>query len=139
MNRMKGKEPTKDQLSQLVAYLHSLEVWNNPNLNPDGSASDGAPEAAKRGYQVFLKASCNACHVPPIFAKADNEDIGSGGSFNVPSLRGLSTTAPYFHDGRYPNLRALIPAKLKYLEDLGTTETFSDAEIDDLLVYLNTL
>src|SRR5262245_21305367 len=139
MNRMKGKEPTKDQLSQLVAYLHSLEVWNNPNLNPDGSASDAAPAAAKRGYQVFLKASCNACHVPPIFAKPDNEDIGSGGSFNVPSLRGLSTTAPYFHDGRYPNLRALIPAKLKYLEDLGSTEKFSDAEIDDLLVYLNTL
>lgn len=139
MNRMKGKEPTKDQLAQLLAYLNSLEVWNNPNLNPDGSASDAAPAAAKRGYQVFLKASCNACHVPPIFAKADNEDIGSGGSFNVPSLRGLSTTAPYFHDGRYPNLRALIPAKLKYLEDLGSTEKFSDAEIDDLLVYLNTL
>jgi len=139
MNRMKGKEPTKEQLASLGAYLHSLEFWNNPNLNPDGSASDAAPAAAKRGYQVFLKASCNACHEPPIFAKADNEDIGSGGSFNVPSLRGLATTAPYFHDGRYPNLRALIPAKLKYLEGLGSTETFTDTEIDDLLVYLNTL
>jgi cytochrome c peroxidase len=139
MNRMKGKEPTKEQLAHLIAYLDSLEFWNNPNLNPDGSASEAAPEAAKRGYQVFMKASCNACHEPPIFAKADNEDIGSGGTFNVPSLRGLSTTAPYFHDGRYPSLRALIPAKLKYLEDLGSTEKFSDAEIDDLLVYLDTL
>ena len=139
MNRMKGKEPTKEQLASLIAYLGSLEFWNNPNLNPDGSAADGAPAAAKRGYQVFLKASCNACHVPPTFAKPDNEDIGSGGSFNVPSLRGLSTTAPYFHDGRYPTLRMLIPAKLKYLQDLGSTETFTDAEVDDLLVYLNLL
>ena len=139
MNRMKGKEPTKEQLANLIAYLDSLEFWQNPNLNPDGSAADAAPAAAKRGYQVFLKASCNACHVPPTFAKAENEDIGSGGSFNVPSLRGLATTAPYFHDGRYPNLRALIPAKLKYLEGLGSTETFNDAEIEDLLVYLNTL
>lgn len=61
---------------------------------------------------------CNACHVLPVFAKADKEDIGSGGTFDVPSLRGVSTIAPYFHDGRYATLRALIPAKLKYLEAL---------------------
>lgn len=139
MNRMKGKEPTRDQLTSLVAYLNSLEFASNPNLGPDGSAGDAAPAAAKRGYQVFLKASCNACHVPPAFAKAENEDIGSGGGFNVPSLRGLSTTAPYFHDGRYPTLRALIPAKLKYLEDLGSTEKFTAGEIEDLLAYLNLL
>jgi hypothetical protein len=58
---------------------------------------------------------------------------------NVPSLRGLSTTAPYFHDGRYPDLASLIPAKLKYLEALGSTEKFSQQEIDDLLAYLGTL
>ena len=139
VNRMKGKEPTEAQLDQLIAYLDTLEFPNNPNLNKDGTPSDAAPAAAKRGYQVFLKASCNACHVPPIFTKPDNEDIGSGGSFQVPSLRGLSTTAPYFHDGRYPNLRALIPAKLQYLEKLGSTEKFSDDEVEDLLVYLGTL
>ena len=139
MNRMKGKEPTGDQLASLAAYLRSLEFPRNPNLNPDGSAGDAAPAAAKRGYKVFLKASCNACHVPPVFAKAENEDIGSGGGFNVPSLRGLATTAPYFHDGRYPTLRALIPAKLKYLEELGSTEKFTAGEIEDLLAYLNLL
>ncbi len=139
VNRMKGKEPSEAQLDQLIAYLDTLEFPNNANLNKDGTPSDAAPAAAKRGYQVFLKASCNACHVPPIFTKPDNEDIGSGGSFQVPSLRGLSTTAPYFHDGRFPNLRALIPAKLQYLEKLGSTEKFSDDEVEDLLVYLGTL
>jgi cytochrome c peroxidase len=139
VNRMKGKEPTDAQLGQLIAYLNTLEFPNNPNLKGDGTPSDAAPAAAKRGYQVFLKASCNACHVPPIFAKPDNEDIGSGGSFQVPSLRAVSTTAPYFHDGRFPTLRALIPAKLAYLEKLGSTEKFSDDEVEDLLVYLNTL
>ena len=38
----------------------------------------------------------------------------------------MAITAPYFHDGRYPNLRALIPAKLKFLEELGSTEQFTD-------------
>jgi len=139
VNRMKGKEPTQEQLDQIAAYLTSLEFPPNPNLNADGSPSAAAPEAARRGYQVFLKASCNACHVPPVFAKPDNEDIGSGGAFNVPSLRGLSATAPYFHDGRYADLPALVPAKLKYLEALGSTEKFSRQEIEDLLAYLKTL
>ena len=139
VNRMKGKEPTDEQLDLLIAYLHSLKFAPNPNLNPDGSPSAAAPEAARRGHKVFLKASCNTCHEPPVFSKADNEDIGSGGSFSVPSLRGLATTAPYFHDGRFPTLRALIPAKLKYLQDMGTTEKISDKEIEDLLAYLNLL
>ncbi len=139
VGRMKGPEPTQEQLDALVAYLNSLEFPQNPNLNTGGAPTDAAPAAAKRGYEVFFKASCNSCHVPPIFSKPDPEDIGSGGSFSVPSLRGLSTTAPYFHDGRYPNLRALVPEKLRYLQQLGSTETFTEEEIEDLLAYLNIL
>jgi cytochrome c peroxidase len=139
VKRMKGPEPTAAQLAQLTAYVESLEFPDNPNLNPDGSPSAAAPEAARRGYTVFLQASCNICHAPPVFSKADNEDIGSGGSFSVPSLRGVKWTAPYFHDGRYPNLRDLIPAKLEYLKELGSTETLSQQDIEDLLVFLNTL
>ncbi len=137
--RMKGPEPTDEQLDILIAYLNSLTFPENPNLDRGGAPTEAAPAAARRGYRVFFKASCNACHVPPVFSKPDNEDIGSGGSFSVPSLRGLSTTAPYFHDGRYPNLRALIPEKLRYLRQLGSTETFTDDEIEDLLAYLNIL
>jgi cytochrome c peroxidase len=136
---MKGQEPSERMLDQLAAYINSLEFPANTNLKPDGSPSDSAPEAARRGYEVFEQASCNICHVPPVFSKEDNEDIGSGGTFSVPSLRGVSMTAPYFHDGRYPTLRALIPAKLEFLEELGSTETFSDEEIEALLAFLNTL
>jgi cytochrome c peroxidase len=139
VNRMKGQEPTEAQLDQLIAFLDTLEFPQNPNLGPDGAPSAAAPAAAQRGHKVFLKASCNMCHVPPSFAKPENEDIGSGGSFNVPSLRGVSTTAPYFHDGRFPTLRALLPEKLNYLKTLGSTERFSDQEIEDLLAYLNIL
>lgn len=139
VNRMKGAEPGEKTLDHLAAYIESLQFPANPNLNPDGSPSAAAPLAAQRGFKVFERASCNICHVPPLFTKQDAEDIGSGGAFGVPSLRGVSMTAPYFHDGRYPSLRALIPAKLKFLEELGSTEAFSDEEIEDLLAYLNTL
>jgi cytochrome c peroxidase len=30
------------------------------------------------------------------------------GAFKVPSLRGLKDTAPYFHDGRFRTLRAVL-------------------------------
>jgi cytochrome c peroxidase len=139
VNRMKGKEPSEDTLTALMAYVSSLQFPANKNLNADGSPKASAPEAAKRGYAVFQKGSCNVCHVPPTFAKPDNEDIGSGGSFNVPSLRGLSGTAPYFHDGRYPDLKTAVPATLNFLKQLGTTEDLSDKEVQDLIAYLQIL
>jgi cytochrome c peroxidase len=139
VGRMKGAEPTDEQLEQIISYLNSLTFPQNANLTSGGAPTEAAPAATRRGYEVFFKASCNACHVPPIFSKPENEDIGSDGSFSVPSLRGVSTTAPYFHDGRYATLRELIPEKLRYLRQLGSTETFTDEEIEALLAYLNIL
>jgi cytochrome c peroxidase len=139
VNRMKGKPPTDETLDAIVAYVDSLRVPDNPMLNEDGSPSAKAPAAAKRGWEVFNKASCNICHVPPAFTKPDNEDIGSGGSFSVPSLRTVSKTAPYFHDGRFPDLKSLLPAKLGYLQQLGVTDTLTDKEKDDLIAFLSIL
>ena len=136
VNRMKGKEPSAETLDALVAYVDSLRFPDNPKLNADGSPTAAAPAAAKRGFEVFTKAACHACHELPVFAKADNEDIGSGGSFSVPSLRGLSGTAPYFHDGRYPDLKTAVPAMIKMLQDLGVHEDLTQKEIDDLIAYL---
>ena len=139
VNRMKGKEPSATTLDALVAYVDSLRFPENPKLNADGSPSAAASAAAKRGFEAFNKAACHACHEPPVFAKADNEDIGSGGSFSVPSLRGLSGTAPYFHDGRYPDLKTAVPAMIKMLEALGMHQDLSDKEVQDLIAYLSIL
>lgn len=139
VNRMKGREPPGARLDQIAAYVLSLDLPPNVNLNADGTPSAAAPAAARRGYDVFVKASCNICHAPPVFSKADSEDIGSGGTFSVPSLRGLSGTAPYFHDGRFATLRVLLPAKLKLLQELGVTDALTNDEIEDLLAFLSTL
>ena len=101
VNRMKGPEPSPAALGALEAYVRSLDYPPNANLNADGTPSASAPAAAKRGYQVFMRAGCQACHLPPTFEKKDIEDIFSGGKFKVPSLRVVSQTAPYFHDGRF--------------------------------------
>ena len=108
VNRMKGPEPSPDTLGALEAYVRSLGFPLNPNLNADGTPAAAAPAAAKRGYAVFMRAGCQACHVPPSFDKKEVEDVFTGGKFKVPSLRVVSRTAPYLHDGRFATLEQTV-------------------------------
>jgi cytochrome c peroxidase len=48
---------------------------------------------------VFEAAGCPACHVPPGYTSATSQDIWTGGSFQVPSLIGVSARLPVMHDG----------------------------------------
>ncbi|MFI5288214.1 MAG: hypothetical protein ACHQ17_01125 [Polyangia bacterium] len=52
--------------------------------------------------------------------------------FDTPTLRGIFASAPYFHDGSAPTLRAVVD-RLPFATDL------SDAQKDDLVQYLLTL
>lgn len=81
----------------------------------------------KKGYNLFLK-HCNRCHTEPLFTNysfANNGldmdstlyDIGrvkislnekDSFLFKVPSLRNLSYTYPYMHDGRFKNLAQVL-------------------------------
>jgi len=139
VNRMKGPEPSPETLAALVAYVRSLGFPPNPYLNPDGSPTAAAPAAARRGYEIFVKAGCKACHLPPTFDKKDAEDVDSGGKFNVPSLRAVSQTAPYFHDGRYATLDQTVRVMWQYAQKAGTTEKLTDSDLNDLVEYLKIL
>jgi cytochrome c peroxidase len=140
VNRMKGVEPSPDTLAALAAYVRSLPYPPNPYLKEDGSPADGAPAAAKRGYELFMvRAGCKTCHEPPHFEKKDVEDIGSGGKFKVPSLRSVARTGPYFHDGRYQTLEQTVRAMWEYVQKAGTTEKLTDADLQDLVEFLKIL
>jgi cytochrome c peroxidase len=65
------------------------------------------------------------------------------GAFKVPGLRNVSSTAPYFHDGRFPDLAAVIAF---YRAAGGTAAdhelpplTISDREAAQLVAFLETL
>ena len=139
VNRMKGPEPSPETLAALVAYVKSLGYPPNPYVNPDGSPTAAAPAAARRGYEIFVKAGCKACHLPPTFDKKDVEDVDSGGKFKVPSLRAVSLTAPYFHDGRYATLDQTVRVMWQYVQKAGTTEKLTESDLNDLVEYLKTL
>jgi cytochrome c peroxidase len=84
-------------------------------------------EQEQKGYALFLE-NCNSCHAEPLFSNysfANNglpidttlNDFGKGEIsgkitdkmlFKVPSLRNLSYTFPYMHDGRFKKLSHVL-------------------------------
>jgi cytochrome c peroxidase len=131
-------------------------------------------EAQQRGLDVFLgKGQCAVCHAPPFFSTAMGVDggayfnvgIGTGkpeaevdvgrasvtkadadwAAFKPPSLRHVSKSAPYFHDGSVATLEEAVAlmakggitnkARTPLLADRG----LSSAELADLVAFLRGL
>ena len=64
------------------------------------------------------------------------------GAFKVPTLRAVSQTAPYFHDGRFETLEAVVRFYSRARRQDGQPVRpirFSEAEIGDLVAFLKTL
>ena len=98
----------------------------------------------QQGYQLF-KQKCNACHAEPLFTDYSFRNNGLSVSmindegrylvtqkpsdrykFKVPSLRNLSYTAPYMHDGRLLTLDAVF--------DHYTTQVQNTPNLDPLFL-----
>lgn len=115
-----------------------------------------------RGYGLFRDYGCASCHqgrniggnlfqklgiVRPFFTAGQDLTTADLGRFNVtgenadrhvfkvPSLRNVSETAPYFHDGSVATLEKAI-ALMGY-HQLG--RTLEPEEIDDIAAFLGTL
>lgn len=98
---------------------------------------------------------CSKCHTPPLFTNQElmyhkipkNIPMDSGKYsitkiasdsflFKVPSLRNLSFTHPYFHDGHQPQLRAAIR---EHGQMLLEQYQLSEDEISMIISFLKTL
>ncbi len=130
--------PSAEEVDDLLAYALSLE----PEANP---AVDAASAAVLRGKALFEgKAECAECHPAPLFTDNELHAVGSGAprfpddQFVTPTLVELFRTAPYLHDGRALTLhdawRVHDPENLH-----GNVRALTDAELDDLVLYLLSL
>jgi cytochrome c peroxidase len=129
--------------------------------------SDAMDESAVRGLQLFKgKARCILCHNGPNFT--DNqfhnvgvpqegllkEDLGrynvsrldrDKGAFKTPTLRSITETAPYMHDGVFKTLEDVIEFKDKggqpnsHLSPLMKPLGLAPEEKTDLVAFLKTL
>lgn len=94
--------------------------------------------AVARGQLLFESArlACATCHAGPALSDESSRDLGTGGTFQVPSLRGVGYRAPYFHDGCATTLDEALRVCGGAVH---ATSGASSAERADLVAYLATL
>ncbi len=132
-------------------------------------------EEQKKGADLFMgKAGCANCHAPPFFSATFNAkegayfNVGIGtkdkeeaavdvgrfsvtkkdtdwAAFKIPSLRNISKSAPYFHDGSVATLTDAVSLmasggiKNKNLSSLATEKNLTTDEIKAIVAFLGTL
>lgn len=128
-------------LSQFMLMCVSSNSKYDSVMRKEPNKSFTADE--QQGYEIY-KLKCSACHAEPLFT--DNSFRNNGISisgvndegrylvtqnegdkyrFKVPSLRNLTYTAPYMHDGRFFTLDAVL--------DHYTTQVQRTQNLDPLL------
>lgn len=170
-----GEEIGPKQVMQAIsAYERTLvcddTAWDRAQNGDESAMTD----EQKEGWELFQgKAGCVACHGPPFFSSAmgipngvyynvgigtqvkkDEVDVGrmsvtkeetDWAAFKPPSLRNVSKSAPYFHDGSIETLEAAVRymANGAYENDnlspLVANKNLSDEEIDALVAFLGAL
>ncbi len=128
-------DPTAKNITQaLGSFVRTLRsggsAWDQYEKTKDKSL---VSEAALKGYKVFTeKSGCAVCHAPPLYtdlnfhntgvgyadAKAEPADIGRGklapddatmkGAFKTPTLRSVTRSAPYLHDGSVDSIEQAV-------------------------------
>jgi len=109
----------------LASFLRALKSGNAPYDKFEKGDKKAVSADAKRGFEVFRKANCALCHVPPLYTDFQFHNVGVGwdfgekrdhgrmdhtkdpkddGKFKTPTLRDIAKTAPYFHDGSVKTL-----------------------------------
>ena len=123
----------------------------------NGSLQENASIAAKRGELIFTRPfpgnselSCATCHDPKrYFIDGKKHDVGTGLALDTPTLRDLSISAPYMHDGRFTTLEQVVDhydTGGKYsttidplMKKLGVGLNLTNQEKLDLIAFLKTL
>jgi len=145
-SRMGGLALDGVMVSQLSAFIDVIPAPDNPYRR------EALTDAQARGALVFKKAACDGCHVGETLTNNKQADVGTfivtgpiqddanvrKMGLNTPSLLGLARTAPYLHDGSAPTLKERL-VQGRQSNRHGSTSHLSDADIDDLVAYLQTL
>jgi cytochrome c peroxidase len=130
-------EVTSDRIaSGLAAFITSINsnhtTLDKSALNQAGGGPGELTALQQRGQSLFVNTyNCNACHqvqsptgyiMAGTFANIGLDEVYSdpgvaaraggtpadAGKFKIPSLRNLSFTAPYMHDGRFNTLDQVL-------------------------------
>ncbi|HEY5449870.1 MAG TPA: cytochrome-c peroxidase [Polyangia bacterium] len=130
--RMAGPALSSDQKRALQNWVDTI-----PAL-PQMAGLDGA--AVARGQALFNdpKVACASCHAGTLLTNNSTVDVGTGGMFQVPSLRGVSWRAPFMHSGCAASFNDRFGAACGG-DKHGATSTLTTSQLGDLTAYLESL
>jgi cytochrome c peroxidase len=151
----------------IAAFERTILSGNSPADRFDmGGEENAISESAKRGLALFQgKARCTRCHSGFNFSdeafhnlgidwdtdkvdlgrylvSKDPEDIGA---FKTPTIREITRTAPYMHDGRFATLEEVVEFYDKggiqnpHLSNLMVPLNLTVQEKQDLVAYMKAL
>ncbi|MFO0607042.1 MAG: cytochrome c peroxidase [Polyangiales bacterium] len=103
------------RITQAIASFERTLVMPDTSFDRFMAGDDGALDAAqKRGLIAFYDAGCAGCHAGPMFSDfkihrlgVTERDPATGAArdgFRTPSLRHVTRTGPYMHDGSVATL-----------------------------------
>lgn len=148
----------------LASYVRTIRSGNAPIDRFLSGEREALSPAAETGFRLFVsRGNCSVCHVGPTFSDEQfhntgvfvgSADLGrfevtgrdaDRGAFKTPTLRNVSLTAPYMHDGSIATLEDVIefydgggranPSLDREIRPLGLTEV----EKVELLAFLRAL
>lgn len=131
-----GGGPTPENITQaLGSFLRiKLRAGDSPWDRYQAGDEQAVSKDVIAGHEIFTgKAACALCHAPPLYTDMAYHNIGVGyegtdkpdegrfavskvetdkGAFKTPGLRGVETSAPYFHDGSAATLEEAVDLML---------------------------
>ena len=158
-------EITIQRMQKALAQFMVSMITANSKYDQVKRGENNFTDYEQRGYTLY-KNNCAGCHPEPMFTDYSYRNIGLMVSeelkdygkmivtgrkedslkFQVPSLRNVSLTFPYMHDGRYSSLQACIEHYGKNVQQGPTLDPllqngihFTGSEIIDLVAFLRTL
>jgi cytochrome c peroxidase len=164
-----------DNIAKAIAtFVRTIKSENSPWDKYQGGDKSAVSEDAVKGFDVFSnsdKANCTLCHLPPLYTDTLFHNVGIGmdkpmpdmgrgkiladakdpdaesmmGAFKTPTLRSITETAPYFHDGRAKTLDDAVDLMLKggiknpHLDEKLKPRMISKEERAQLMAFLKSL
>ncbi|MCC6968157.1 MAG: cytochrome-c peroxidase [Nitrospira sp.] len=163
-----GREVTAVDVGRAIAsFQRTLLSGNSPADRFDMGGDETALSAsAQRGLELFRgKARCTRCHSGFNFSDEKYHNLGIGwdtntvdlgrymvtknpediGAFKTPTLREISRSAPYMHDGRFATLEDVVRfynqggIKNLHLDNTVIPLELTEPEQQDLVAFLRAL
>jgi cytochrome c peroxidase len=155
VKNLEGTGLEAHELEALARYVASMRAPARQKLVAPATAvatepRDAPASVAARGEGIFrsTEAGCSSCHTEEThFTDRETHALGAPGrrrgssasGFDTPSLAFVGQTAPYFHDGRFATLEALVDGCEDPATGMGRTQHLDAADRAALVAYLRSL